>query len=517
MRDLIDKLTQIQEGVGLANRKPGEKFANPAGDVLTFHSLEFYPERDSYESSEQATEALSLVSAELGIDPSEIHWANSQGTNKAFGIARFIDANNKDYLVGRWFQKISPNRSDNRFKNDLPGEFKYQSRAAQKEASPYKPTDVLTELKNNTAESILKQVINKFGANSDEVVALKTYIASNSAKVDLPRGNINPDGFRDYFCEMIQPIALVMGKPIAGNADEAADIFLGAGGYGDCVISFQEGVSGGLYDSLLVNPLGKQIKLSTKGGNGAKASVVNLIKSVNDLKGKPQGNKLLNKYKEAIAVLDIIQKGGHTDGALNLGVLYGIIKSDEKNQVKALKNLGPQDDVMSVITSKNLQDLYKGRKARNMDVIIPIEHMLSAIAYKVANHVNDKTNFGEAASSILNHSALVQMYTTLTSTDDTLTISFNAKWPAESVTDVLLRADKTYMSTQGKGNFVFEVLKGGATGNETDIQDLETDIKPDTTPQIKEPGTRSDIKAAPTASSEPVDNKVFGRNRRNQV
>ena len=113
MRDLIDKLTQIQESVGLANRKPGEKFANPAGDVLTFHSLEFYPERDSYESNEQATEALSLISAELGIDPSEIHWANSQGTNKAFGIARFIDANNKDYLVGRWFQKISPNRSDN--------------------------------------------------------------------------------------------------------------------------------------------------------------------------------------------------------------------------------------------------------------------------------------------------------------------------------------------------------------------------------------------------------------------
>jgi hypothetical protein len=152
-----------------------------------------------------------------------------------------------------------------------------------------------------------------------------------------------------------------------------------------------------------------------------------------------------------------------------------------------------------------------------MDVIIPIEHMLSAIAYKVADHVNNKTNFGEAASSILNHSALVQMYTTLTSTDDTLTISFNAKWPAESVTGVLLKADKNYMSTQGKGNFVFEILKGGATGNETDIQDLETDIKPDTTPQVKEPGTRSDVKAAPTVSSEPLDKKALGRKRRNEV
>ena len=40
MRDLIN----IIESVGLANRRPGERFANPAGETWIFQALDFYPE-----------------------------------------------------------------------------------------------------------------------------------------------------------------------------------------------------------------------------------------------------------------------------------------------------------------------------------------------------------------------------------------------------------------------------------------------------------------------------------------
>jgi hypothetical protein len=74
MREYLEIVT---EGVGLANRKPGEKFANPNGDVLTFQSLDFFPEKDSYEDIDAVNAALLDLGAKLGIDPEEIQWANT--------------------------------------------------------------------------------------------------------------------------------------------------------------------------------------------------------------------------------------------------------------------------------------------------------------------------------------------------------------------------------------------------------------------------------------------------------
>ena len=503
----------IAEGVGLANRKPGEKFGNPEGDVLTFQSLDFFPEKDGYEDADAMNAALLDLTAQLGISDTEIQWANSQGSNKAFGLARFVDAAGKDFVVGRWFQKINPNRSLNRFPNDLPGGFKYQSKAAVKENSGYKPTEILTDLQSQTPDSIRKQIVAKFGEDSDEVAATD-YFMANDFPMEIPRGNMNPEAFSNYFCEMLQPMALILGKNTDGNAAEAEDIFFSGSGYSSCVISFNAGTTDGLFDSLLINPDGKQIKISSKAQAGAMASVINLLKSVQDLREAPEGKRLVEKYQEAISIMEIIKNGGHTDGPLNLGIAFGFITPDEKTQVKELKGLGPDDDVMSVLKSDKLQELYNGRKARDMTRIIPIEHMLSAIAYPICDIVNDDTNFSEAASDILNHSALVQMYTLSTNTEDTINVKpFQCVYPSKTVSGVLMSAAKSYMSTQGKGNLVFKVLKNGATDEETEIADISTDI-PDNQPVKKaEPGTQtSDVKAQPRGGD--LDSKALGRERR---
>jgi len=510
MREYLEIIT---EGVGLANRKPGEKFANPNGDVLTFQSLDFFPEKDGYEDIDAVNAALLDLGAKLGIDPEEIQWANTQGSNKAFGLARFVDAAGKDFLVGRWFQKINANRTLNRFPNDLPGGFKYQSRAAVKENSGYKPTEVLTQLQNQTPDSIVKQIVSKFGEDSDEVRATEAFM-SQDFPMDIPRGEMNADAFSNYFCEMLQPMALILGKNVGGNADEAEQIFFGGKGYGDCTISFNAGTTDGLFDSLLVNSEGKQIKISSKAQSGANASVINLLKSVQDMRKAPEGKKLLEKHAEAVSIMEIIKNGGHTDGCLNLAIALGFISPDEKSQVKALAGMGPDDDVMSVLKSDKLKELYNGRNARDMNRIIPIEHMLAAIAYPVADIVNNETDFGVAAADILNHSALVQMYTLSSTSGDTIKVSdFQCVYPSKTVTGVMMRADKTYMSTQGKGNFVFKILKNGASDEETEIADISTDI-PDNQPVKKaEPGTQtSDVKAQPRGGD--LDSKALGRERR---
>lgn len=456
----------IFEGRGLAARIAGEQFKNAQGDVITFQSLDFYPERGQFASAEEMQAEIDAKAKNKNI-----HWTNKTNSGTlAFAIATFTDADKKPYYLGRYYKTISANRIQNDWQHtDIPGGFKYQSKLGQKENTGYKPSEILTQFKDNTVDSISRQIITKFGQGSDEVVALNAFLTATKFPITFPKGSINMTAFRDYFCEMLQPMALLMDKPIKGNAGEAADIFFGGGGYKDCTVSFNAGVSGGLYDSLLVSNQGKQIKLSSKGASGASASVVNLLKSINELKVAPKGAVLLEKHKVVVEILKDIDAKGHFGAPLKLAVDYKMISKDDATFAMTLKKYGPNDQIDWEGHTK-LEALYNGRKARNMAVIIPMEHMISAIAYKVADYVNENTNFGKAASDILNHSALVQMYTDTSETKDTISIdSFNAVYPSETVTGVLLDASKAYMSTQGKGNFTFKILKNGA--KDVDVPD----------------------------------------------
>ena len=460
------RIEVLIEGRGLAARVPGEQFKNPQGDVITFQSLDFFPERGQFASADEMQVAIDAQK-----QGKNIHWTNKQNAGTlAFAIATFTDADKKAYYLGRYYKTISANRIQNDWQHtDIPGGFKYQSKLGQKENTGYKPSEILTQFKDNTVDTISRQIITKFGQGSDEVVALNAFLTASKFPITFPKGNINMTAFRDYFCEMLQPMALLMDKPIKGNAGEAADIFFGSGGYKGCTVSFNAAVSGGLYDSLLVSSQGKQIKLSSKGASGASASVVNLLKSINELKVAPKGQILLEKHKVVVEILKDIDAKGHFGAPLKLAVDYKMITADDATFAMTLKKYGP-DDQIDWAGHTALETLYNGRKARDMRVIIPMEHMISAIAYKVADYVNANTNFGKAASDILNHSALVQMYTNCSETKDTISIdSFNAVYPSETVTGVLLDASKAYMSTQGKGNFTFKILKNGA--KEVDVPD----------------------------------------------
>lgn len=480
MRDLLNLFDNVTlaEGVGLSNRKPGEKFKNSVDDIITFQGLEFYPTSGKFPPGDAMADAI----ADLKKQGINIHWTNQAAANSGgFGVATFTGETGDPYYLGRFFKEISPNRVQNNFPHDaIPGGFKFQSRVGQKENSPLKPSSVLTQFQNNTPETIYQQVVAKFGENSDEARAMKIFMESD-IPCKVPRGNMNPDAFRDYFAEMLQPMALVMGKKVAGNAAEAAKIFFGDSGYENCTISFNNNTIGGLYDSLLVNSDGRQIKLSSKGKDGASASVVNLLKSVKELESTPNGQKLLKKHAEVIDILNTINKDGHFGAPLKLAVKYNMITPEEATQVLKLKDKGPGDKIIGTKQlSDRLEKMYQGRKAKDPSRIIPIEHMIASIAYPVADHVNKTTNFGEAAAEILNNAALVQMYTDTAVSGDSITITrLTAVYPSKTVTGVLLDASKVYFSTGGKGNYTFTILKNGARPEDVTPAD---GVEADTTP-----------------------------------
>jgi hypothetical protein len=528
MRDLLNLIdTVLTEGVGLSNRKPGEKFKNSVDDIVTFQGLDFYPDSGAYPEAE-IDSAVDQAAQGLGITADRIHWTNARTRGDlGFGIARFTGETDEPYYLGRWFKNISPNRVQNNFPHEaIPGGFKFQSKAGQKENSGLKPSEWLTQFKDNTPQTILDQARAHFGANSPEATALELFITGD-IPTKVPKGTMDPNAFRDYFAEVLQPIALVLGKNVSGNAAEAAKIFFGSDSYADATISFNQNTIGGLYDSLLVNPDGKQIKLSSKGKDGASASVTNLQKSVKELENVPAGQKLLKMYQEEIDILNTIEKNGHFGAPLKLAVQYNMITPEEATQVLKLKDKGPQDKIVGAgLLSKRLEKMYEGRRAKDAGRVIPIEHMIAAIAYPVADYVNKNTNFGRAAADILNNAALVQMYTDTSVSGDTITVTkLTAVYPSQTVTGVLLDASKVYFSTGGKGNYTFTILKNGAKAADVnpvdgvdsdqvgaeparlDADDLDAAIKQ---PRLTGPGAR----AARTASEPKNDAATLGRERR---
>lgn len=518
MRDLLNLLDNIvTESTGLANRRPGSLFVNPEGDQLIFQSLDFYPQAGAFGSAQEMTAAIDQLTQQL---PRPIEWTNAIGKNLGFGIATFSDAQGNNYYLGRYFQKINANRLENYFPNTLPAGFKLQSRAAQKEASGYKPTEVLTQLDNLTPDDIFDQVVTRFGAGSDEAVAMQAFM-KGSGRVEFPAGNMNFTAFTNYFCEILQPMALVMGKKIKGNAQDAERKFLGNSSYRDCVITYNSGKNDGLFDSSVIAPNGQSIGISTKAKNGAKASAKNLADKVEEMSDNADGQKILAKFQTEVDILNDIVNGGYINGPLNLAVKYKIISSEEADQVRGLRGLSPRE-VEGRLTAK-LQKLYDSRSTTDASKMIPFFHMLAAVAFEVADHVNDNTNFGAAAAAILNHGAFMQCYTNANQRGSNIVLDeFQFQYPSEAVTGVLLSADKTYYSTGNKGNFTFKILKNGATEEDVTMPDDTVSAKPEPeldverldaitqAPRLRGPGA----KVARTAAPPKTDVATLGREKR---
>jgi len=321
--------------------------------------------------------------------------------------------------------------------------------------------------------------------------------------------------FRDYFCELLHPIALQTGN-YRGNAGQAAIKFLNQDNFGSTTINFGTDKTEGLSDSILISDDGKKIKVSSKGAGGAQASAKNLLDAVNELRGS--NPELARKHREIIEVIQEMVNAGQGGAPLVLGVKYGIIDSGDADVIKSLKGGArvPLKAVDNMNFSSRLKQLILNRKTDDPVNVNLYFHTLAAVAHRVAEHVNEKTNFGDAASDILNNGALIQVYTTAKESNNRWTIEeFRTVFPSNTVTGVKFSASKTYYSTGIKGNFTFKILKNGAKDVEDDtdaiaelpsgpeykrpedIEDVTYGVTGITSKSYKRGDTDSEIKSAP--------------------
>jgi hypothetical protein len=476
MRDLMNILDLLVESKGMANRKPGDVFKNPEGKQLTFNNIEFYPEGGGKFSPEDMEEAVSQFL--------DITWENNLTAGMGgFGIASFTDEDGNEVLFGRFLQKINPLKTANAFPNKV-GDYSLASKSAVKSQSGLTPQDLLTNRIDLSIADVMNQLaVSKLGTDSPLY-----YVAHRVALgEELPLSFNAPEeeevsftAFRDYFCEILQPIAILNGLT-TGNAQEAIDLFFD-GSVEGATISFDSSKTAGLSDSVLELPDGRQIKVSSKGGKGATASVSNILDSIEELKLTERGNRLLKKHREVIELIEEIKNQGQANSPLFLGVKFKVISEEEAEIVRSLKGQSPINlenlDKLRLLTPR-LRKLAKERTLKNnTDNVSLFHHLLAAIAHKAVREVNENTNFSKAAAEILNNSALVQVYTKATKSKAEWTLQkFDAVYPSNNIKGVYLTADKTHYSTGINGNLTFKIDKGS---------DKPANV-PNSDPEISEP------------------------------
>jgi hypothetical protein len=237
--------------------------------------------------------------------------------------------------------------------------------------------------------------------------------------------------------------------PESEPAAEAERIYFKKKGFAQSTVTFNIGKNAGLSDSSLVNPDGKELKLSSKGGLGATASVGNLLSSVDELKALGK-KELAKSYADTIEILETIKSGGQHNSPIQLAQKFGIISSGEAKIVTAMRS-DPD-----VALTKRLTKIYDSRLAQSKtEDYVPYYVMLTALAEMVADYVNANTTFSEDAADILNNSAFIQVYTDAKVVDG----------------DIVLYAFKTYYNTGCKGNFTFSIQAPAAAAIMPDTVD----------------------------------------------
>ena len=464
MRELINLLTESR---GLGARRAGEEFVsvdNP-NDKIYVNSVTFYPEdRPAYDSYEEMASALQQIVHSIPGAAVDLI-GRFKPSNLAFGIAVFDRADGTRLAFVKPFTAKAMDPTANNWDNQtgIPG-FRYNSKAAAKTQAGMTPQDILSQPSDLDAQSLVDQIVARFGDGSPQALAAQAVAAGQPFPIVVPAAaGESFSAFTDYFCELLHPIALQTGQ-YTGNAATAAENFLAGNSYADCTINFGKEKTEGLSDSILISPSGQKIKVSSKSGQGAAASAKNLVDAANEV--ADSNPKLVKKHKDVIELVRGMVQAGQAGAPLELGVKYGIIDEDDANDIRNFKKLPKLYSLEDAeyLYSPRMRKLVKERMPKDTENINVYYHCMAVVAHKVAEYVNEHTNFSAAASEILNNGALVQVYTKAKETPtEWILQGFDTVWPGNSVTGVKFSAGKTYYSTGIKGNFTFKILKNGAT------------------------------------------------------
>lgn len=450
------KLTESSRGVLFRN--PGDPFVSKANpdDVLTFVQAQYFPDHNPnsrYETPEEFTVAVK----DAGDQFPGIVWTNRPNSSTlAFAVITLQDAQNKEKYYGRFFSYIYANMAGKWGNDGIPG-YDLNIKSSKKSKSGLKPTDIFPMGQQfDSLPDILSEAKNKLPPNLVSGLGM----IANRQMPFFANETERLAAIRDDLGETISVMALWNGM-IGGQAEDARKFLLKGQPWATCSITFPAGKNNGLVDSVLRPRKGVAIGISSKGAAGAKASASNIWAGVELLKSTGQ-QAVIDKYPEAVQVLQTIQEETSVNGPFVLGAEYGICTTDDWHLVtESIKNGYKQ--VPDSPKWKNIRTLMshvvsEKTNASNYNIGY---HALAGLAKVVADTVNTQCpNFGEACLTFLNSSPLIQIHTDAKADPKGVLITgFRPIWPPQFKGTVRLNAGKSYYTTDAINKFAFEFKK----------------------------------------------------------
>jgi hypothetical protein len=295
-----------------------------------------------------------------------------------------------------------------------------------------------------------------------------------------------------------------------GTGAEAArkDILGAKGTYAGSKINFPADKNNGLVDSYLLHPSGVEIGISSKGEQGASASVKNISDGVKTARVKGL-DELLKNYEPQVEIIEEIGKLSSIDFPIVFGIRQGIIDDATGQEIKQLVKTNAKTNNPAI---QDLMSKYKPKPNPRYNIGY---HALAALARLVSKNVNEDPKFGEACLKFLNTSPIIQLHLIGSEKSDSYKVTgFTSKYPPNFKGTVGLDATKCYSATGLNGRVSFSYNGGG--DKDTDVPPSEpeqmstADLDAVTDKRLTGPGAR-----AAKARSEPkTDTATLGRERR---
>jgi hypothetical protein len=446
----------ITEAKGIFGRIPGDAFANQNGKFYKFVAVDAYPapEQAKFASAEERDESITNFEQQ---NNAKIEWTNSPTAGSlAWAVAVLDDEDGGHIHWGRYLQQTKHNMLGVWDNKNIPNGWKLATKGAKKLQAGFDPQNLIkTEaIFNNTAQAI-QTVANNVPEDAKEIFVNNLQkLASGQGGIIFPGMAQQMEAIRDYFGEIMQPIALA-GGVILGQAEDARNLLADGAPWSSCKIAWPKAMNAALCDSFMIAPNGQEIGISSKGGAGAKASAKNLYDAYK--KAEREGNsELINTAKYAIDVVKTIAMDTAKEGPFALGIQLGVpnISPELLQEVDTYINTGKVDfngisnQARAVLSPYTVKPDVVGFNTGYA--------IMAAVAKTVAAAVNQNPEFGKGALALLNQSSIIQVYTKMANKgEDAILQSFTAVYPPNFDGIIMMDGGKNYYSSRIGGKLAF--------------------------------------------------------------
>jgi hypothetical protein len=451
--EFLSESILLEKARGLLYRNKGDRFINSQGQEIEFQQVAYIPSQPgAYKTKEELDAGVEQLKQNY---PNVVFVNNQDNSMRAVAVLEFKDTKtNKMIYFARFFKQITNDMTGQWMNDGLPGNYQLQKASSLKSSYKMKPLDIFAPGSEfSTPQELIKQLSaspNGQSLATDAAVILRGQLPVFKGMAE------KESAIRDDFGEVLAPIALLVGLIKTPGSEEAKRILNNNAAWSG-TIKFSKQKTSGLIDSEVELPTGITLGISSKGKDGATASIKNIYDGIKVIE-KQDDKSLITDNPKIISILKIVAETSSIGGPFAIAKELEI--ADVINLQTIVKDLIAKNppNFNAYPNYKSVLESYAVRKKANKaNPRYNIGYqVLSVIAEDMASAVNKIKGFGDVCIKLVNASPIIQLYAKTAKKDEDVAVTgFDALYPPDFKGVIALDASKVYYSTGTNGRYTF--------------------------------------------------------------